>query len=148
MPSFGSGEMLGTLKVPNGEGIGKPPPSFKRSGWFGTAWQEEHPPALNVVRPLARLGVCGGSAFDAMTAGIVSHQKIPKPATPAKTTRRRSRRSIQQPVVCSVFQRTRPGLDSGRVPVRMKKTRQNKKRRFNLPAQYDRSFSPKLASNF
>src|SRR5438034_3600498 len=97
MPSFGSGEILGTLKVPNGDRIGRPPPSFKRSGWFGTAWQEEHPPALNVVRPLARSGVRGGSAFDATTAGIVSHQKIPEPAMPAKTTRRRSRRSITDP---------------------------------------------------
>src|SRR5882757_6640996 len=99
MPSFGSGEMLGTLKVPNGDGIGKPPPSFKRSGWFGTAWHEEHPPALNVVRPLARLGVCGGSAPDATTAGIVSHQKIAKQVMPAKTTRRRSRRSIHRSVI-------------------------------------------------
>ena len=32
------------------------PASSNRSGWLGTAWQEEHPPALNVVRPLARSG--------------------------------------------------------------------------------------------
>jgi hypothetical protein len=59
-----SGEMLGTLNVPNGEGMARPPPSFRRSGWPGTAWQEEHPPALNVVRPLARFGAWAASRGD------------------------------------------------------------------------------------
>src|SRR3954471_18165779 len=99
MPSFGSGEMLGTWNVPNGEGIARPPPSLRRSGWFGTAWQEEHPPALKVVRPLVRFGWYGGNEVAAITAGIVSHQKMPRPATPARTARRRSRFNIHQPVI-------------------------------------------------
>jgi hypothetical protein len=43
--------------VPNGEAIATPPPSFNRSGWFGTAWQEEHPPALKIISPFAAFGV-------------------------------------------------------------------------------------------
>jgi hypothetical protein len=58
--------------------MASPPPSFSRSGWLGTAWQEEQPPALNVVMPLARFGVCGASEAGATTAGIVSHQKMPR----------------------------------------------------------------------
>ncbi len=41
----------------NSDGIGRPPPSLKRSGWPGTAWQEEPPPALKVVSPFAGFGV-------------------------------------------------------------------------------------------
>ena len=71
----------------------------RRSGWLGTAWQEEHPPALNVVRPLA------GSACEAEAQPrqrlpeIVSHQKMPTPTAPANITPRRIRRSIHRSVI-------------------------------------------------
>src|SRR6185437_16416020 len=91
--------MLGTWNVPNGDGIASPPPSFSRSGWLGTAWQEEQPPALNVVTPLARFGVRGASEAGATTAGTVNHQKMPAPAAPARIKTRKIRRSIQRSVI-------------------------------------------------
>ena len=36
-------------------GKASPPPSRVRSGWPGTAWQEEHPPALKVVWPFGEI---------------------------------------------------------------------------------------------
>ena len=74
MPSAGSGEMFGTWKVPNGEGIANPPPSLVRSGCPGVAWHDEQPPALKTVWPLARSGDRAGSASAAMVVGSVSAQ--------------------------------------------------------------------------
>jgi hypothetical protein len=54
---------------------------------------------LNIITPLARLGLYAGNDDAATTAGIVSHQKIPRPATPARTAKRRSRFNIRQSVI-------------------------------------------------
>src|SRR6267154_2344090 len=60
--------------------MASPPPSLKRSGWPGTAWQEEHPPALNAVSPLARFGRWNGSVTANAIGVAVSHQNTPKAA--------------------------------------------------------------------
>src|ERR1043165_7238473 len=83
MPSAGSGEMLGTWIVPNGEGIASPPPSLVRSGCRGTAWQDEHPAALDTTRPFAGAGCQAGNAVAVMTEGMVNHQNKACPAMPA-----------------------------------------------------------------
>ena len=64
--------MLGTLKVPNGVASAKPPPRRSSSFCFGVAWQEAQPPMLNMVSPLARSTVRGGSGADTAGLGIVS----------------------------------------------------------------------------
>src|SRR5438093_4684367 len=79
--------------------MASPPPSFSRSGWLGTAWQEEQPPALNIVTPLARFAVRGASEAEATTAGTVNHQKMPAPSAPARIKPRRIRRSIHRSVI-------------------------------------------------
>ena len=70
-------------------------PASSRSGWLGTAWQEEQPPALNVVRPLARFGVRAGSEAGATTAGIVSHQKMPTPTSAGQNRDQAKKNSSQ-----------------------------------------------------
>src|ERR1043165_6995289 len=60
MPNFGSGEMFGATKVPNGDFSFRPPASWVRSSWPGVMWQAEQLPAVNMVSPLARFG--GGAA--------------------------------------------------------------------------------------
>src|SRR6266851_3738045 len=78
--------------------MASPPPSLKRSGWPGTAWQEEHPPALNAVSPLARFGRWNGSATANVVGVAVSHQKTPKAAAPTMMAARKSRRDIPRSV--------------------------------------------------
>jgi len=75
--------------VANGEGIDTPPPSRSRSGWFGTAWQEEHPPALKIISPFTAFGVYGAADADHRGGGAVSQ---PYTATAAATTIRRPRK--------------------------------------------------------
>jgi hypothetical protein len=41
---------------------------------LGTAWQEEHPPALKIVSPFAGFGVWGKAVTASCTGGAVSHQ--------------------------------------------------------------------------
>src|SRR5450631_849126 len=79
--------------------MASPPPSLKRSGWLGTAWQEEHPPALNIINPLTGLGAAGG-AVAGMTGepGAVSHQNAAKAMTPASTALGKIRRGIHRSV--------------------------------------------------
>src|SRR5580704_14602565 len=91
MPSAGSGEILGTTKVPNGHGNSRPPPSCCRSTFcgslFGVAWHELQPPILNMVLPLSAFGVYCGSANADTVAGIVTIQNTEKPMiAPAMTT--------------------------------------------------------------
>jgi len=74
------------------------PCSLRRSGWSGTAWQDEHPPALKARRPLARSGVRAGSFSGKTTAGMVSTQKIKMPVAAAIMNPRKIRRSIDQSV--------------------------------------------------
>jgi hypothetical protein len=70
----------------------------------------------------------GGNEAAATTAGIVSHQKMPRPATPARTARRKSRFNIHQ----SVIERYNPVRSLLR----------------HHGAQYERNFGRKLPSNF
>ena len=53
MPSFGSGEMLGATKVPNGVTSFSPPASLQPLLAFrpGRAWQEAQPPAMKMRSP-------------------------------------------------------------------------------------------------
>ena len=52
----------------------------------GTAWQEEHPPALNVVTPLARFGRVGRQrSSQRPPPGSSATRKCREPATPART---------------------------------------------------------------
>src|SRR5216684_3644749 len=78
--------------------MARPPPSLVRSGWPGTAWQEEHPPALNVVSPFARFGAWAGAVTADITGTAVSHQKTPKAVAPARTALRKIRRNIHRSV--------------------------------------------------
>src|ERR1700732_4299720 len=79
--------------------MARPPPSRVRSGWAGTAWQEEHPPALKMTCPFARSGVYAGNAAAGTVAGIVRHQNTKKPAAAARTALQKSRRNIRQSLV-------------------------------------------------
>src|SRR5476649_472390 len=79
--------------------MASPPPSLVRSGWPGTAWQEEHPPALKVVSPLAALGAAGRAvAGTTGEPGVVNHQKMPKAMVPASATPMKILRDIHRSV--------------------------------------------------
>src|SRR5712671_2577355 len=78
--------------------MASPPPSLKRSGWPGTAWQEEHPPALNAVSPLARFGRWNGSVTANAIGVAVSHQNTPKAAAATMMAARKIRRDIHRSV--------------------------------------------------
>jgi len=81
MPTFESGEMLGTLNVPNGVCMARPPPSFRLSSWPGVAWQEAQPPASNSVSPpLASAGRTPAIASFGSVAGIVRTKNAAPPA--------------------------------------------------------------------
>src|ERR1700682_304422 len=64
----------------------------------GTAWQEEPPPALNVVIPFAWSGVWAGAVTADRIGGVVNHQKAPRAAAPASTEPRKNRRDIPRSV--------------------------------------------------
>jgi hypothetical protein len=65
---------------------------------LGTAWQEEHPPILKIVSPLAALGAAAVTVWDQRIGGAESHQYALKAAIPAKSSTRKIRRSIQPTV--------------------------------------------------
>src|SRR5262245_53740689 len=77
MPYFGSDEMLGATKVPNGDFSFRPPASWVRSSWPWVMWQAEQLPAVNMVSPLARFGVCAAVSSE---AGSLRGAVISRPA--------------------------------------------------------------------
>ena len=122
-----SGEMLGTLKVPNGVASASPPPSRRLSSCLGVAWQEAQPPILNMVSPLARLAVrvwnrCG------QADGAVEHIE-----------RHRDRRCEQAKDNESASQHGASGLAAFSRPAFDRRTRGCATPRGDLAAGFDRA---------